>query len=384
MMTANQYILRCTSYALLLALLVVGVNYVIDPYGITNAPRISNLNTYKADINDYTRQLKKYQPLFSAYDTLVLGNSRAEMGIDPAHQCFAESDMHVYNLAMPGAGIRMQLNYALNVMYQQPIKRVFLSVDFIDFISTEQEPLQRPSLLAQETGELRHLPDGELNVEYPLQLSLDYYRSLFSLDALVSSVKTVAGQRASSPDRDTAGFNPARDLAEIVRVEGARALYDQKMQNLAAKYSQPWYLRDTQGQLRVGFDDIEQFMQVAAQNKVEVVLFTHPFHSSYWQLMQEQGHMPAYEDWLTEITALAARYPKVNTGFWDFAGDSPYIHEVFPAEGVRNQVLKWFWEPAHYRKELGDLMVSAMVSPLVSTTLRDQCNAQTTFGRRIF
>jgi hypothetical protein len=43
---------------------------------------------------------------------------------------------------------------------------------------------------------------------------------------------------------------------------------------------------------------------------------------------------------------------------------------------VRSGPLQWFWEPAHYRQELGDLMVDAMLS--------DTCATEIAFGRRVF
>ena len=62
--------------------------------------------------------------------------------------------------------------------------------------------------------------------------------------------------------------------------------------------------------------------------------------------------------------------------FWDFSGDSSFIHEAIPAAGVRSGPLQWFWEPAHYRRQLGDLMVNAMLS--------ERCNADVAFGRQVF
>lgn len=376
MMNARQYTIRSALAAFAVAAVVVVFNYLVDPYGITGAPRISGFNHFKADINDYARQYKKYQPLQREYDTLVLGNSRAEMGIDPQHACFIESDMDVYNLAMPGAGVRMQLNYALNLMYEKPVKRVFLSVDFIDFIDTETPHIQREPLVAQATGELKFLPSGQSNPDYLLAKTKDYARALFSLDALSSSVKTMLRQGGAVPDRTEDGFNPAADLAEIVRVEGARALYDQKMQNLSRKYSQRWYLRDESGSLHPAFSDIEAFLEIARQRDVDVYFFTHPFHTSYWELLARSGLMSAHQQWLEEIVSLAKHYQPATRGFWNFSEDMTYSTERFPEAGGRNDALQWFWEPAHYRRELGDKMVASILAA--------DCSKPGNFGSRAF
>ncbi|MFT4517643.1 MAG: hypothetical protein ACI9JM_000020 [Halioglobus sp.] len=375
-MTANTYIMRLLLCTAIVITVVLGVNYTIDPYGITGATRMAGFNQYKVDINDFTRLNKKYQPLAREHNALVLGNSRVEMGVDPAHSCFVADDLQVYNLGMPGADVRTQINYALNVMYQQPIRQIFLSVDFIDFISTDLNPQVPTPLLDQTTGQLQYLPSGEPNPDYFETKAMDYYKSLFSLDALVSSFKTVVGQNPLAPDRDEAGFNPAQDFQAMVQIEGPRALFDQKMQNLRKKYSERWYLRDANGALGPVFEDLTGFLKIAEQRDVTVYFFTHPFHDSYWALMDEQGLIPLYEDWKRSIVELAQNANRPANQFWDFSEDSSYIHEPVPDVGAKTGPLQWFWEPAHYRAQLGEVMVDAMMS--------ETCGGDVTFGRRIF
>ena len=39
-----------------------------------------------------------------------------------------------------------------------------------------------------------------------------------------------------------------------------------------------------------------------------------------------------------------------------------FTEESVPAAGVRSGPLRWFWEPSHYRSELGDLMLDTMLA----------------------
>lgn len=376
-MPARTYLLRTFLYALLAGCLVAGVNYAVDPYAITGAPRIPGFNEYKAEINEHTWVMKKYQPLLASHNALIVGNSRVELGIRPTHDCFLQNGMEVYNLGIPGAEVSTQLEYALNLVYQQPIKTVFLSIDFTDFISSRQQPPIDASFAAgQATGQFRFTTSGLPNPEYRWVVLRDYFKSLLSLDALVASIKTIALQGRSAADRDNAGFNPARDFAKAVRVEGPHALFAQKMASLRAKYSRPWYFRDAQGQPNRAVGELNAFLDIAAAQGTKVYLFTNPFHDSFWELLRDQGHMPAYEDWMQELESLLRKRRGGAVEFWDFARDSAYIHERVPAAGVRSGPLQWFWEPAHYRQELGDLMVDAMLS--------DTCATEIAFGRRVF
>lgn len=376
-MPARTYLLRTFAFALVLACLVAGINYTVDPYAITGFARVPGFNEFKVEINEHTRVMKKYQPTLSPSNALIVGNSRVELGIAPAHECFNRAGMDVYNLGIPGADVQTQIDYALNLIYQQPIETVFLSIDFTDFISTSQQAIENRSSGEQRVDAgFRFMRSGARNPEYYRAVVRDYFKSLFSLDALVASIKTVALQSSVSPDRDDKGFNPARDFANAVSIEGPRALFDQKMASLQTKYSRPWFLRDSQGQLNTAFAEIDAFLEIAAARGIKVYLFTNPFHDSFWELLRTRNHMPAYLDWMQSMEKLVRDHRGASIEFWDFSSDSPYIHESVPAAGVRSGPLQWFWEPAHYRRELGDIMVSAMLS-------RD-CDTGVDFGRQIF
>lgn len=375
-MNAKTYILRVVFFTVLIVFAVLGLNYFADPYAITDTGRHPGFNQYKVDISNHTRLSKKYQPLLREYNALIIGNSRVEMGIDPSHHCFTQNELRVYNLGLPGASIRIQLNYALNVMYQQPIDAVLLSLDFTDFLSSSAQPEKRaPQLLKQLAGTLEYLSSGHPNPEFVRIKLLDYYKSLFSLDALVSSLKTVVLQGNETADRDENGFNAARDFAHAVGIEGTGALFEQKMHELEKKYSSPWYLRDTNGQLAQSFDDISAFLAMATKRGVEVYLFTNPFHESYWELMEEQSLMSVYADWMQSMTELVRAHQGRSVSMWNFSQNSVYIHEKIPGRGVKTGPLNWFWEPAHYRRELGDIMVDAMFS--------ESCSREAVFGNKV-
>jgi len=375
-MNARTYLSRALLFSLLTAVAVVAVNLVVDPYGIVGTPRIPGLSEYKVESNEHSRLMKKYQPLHAAYNTLIVGNSRVELGIRPSHPCFAKSHLAVYNLGMPGADVRTQLEYAMNLVHEQRIETVFLGIDFTDFISSAPQDVAHPtSFLELTTGEFRYTAAGSPNPDFAVQKARDYLKALFSLDALLASVKTVLMQSPAAPDRDLSGFNPARDFDEAVRVEGPHTLFAQKMNDLRLKYSRPWYLRDTHGNLNSAVADLDAFLSLAGKRGIKVYLFTNPFHEQYWELMRTEGHMPVYEDWMRSMEALAQKHRGDAVAFWDFALDSNYVHEPVPGAGVKSGALQWFWEPAHYRQQLGDLMIESMLS--------ESCESHVVFGRRV-
>ncbi|MEM9253820.1 MAG: hypothetical protein AAGA91_00150 [Pseudomonadota bacterium] len=363
-MSARDYIARTAFCIVLLVIVVVGANYSVDPYGITGAARVDGFNRFKVDINDYARLLKRYQPMNAEYNALIIGNSRVEMGLDPSHSCLVDAGLNTYNLGVPGASVRMQMNYALNVTYQQPIQAVFLSLDFPDFITTDPQPVASlTSLMEESSGSLRLLPSGLPNPSYRSTKALDYYKSLFSLDALTSSVKTVLLQSPLAPDRDNRGFNPARDFENMVMVEGARALFDQKLFDLELVYRRELFLRYPGETSSRRFEDIAEFLSLMRSQGVTVYVFINPFHQLYWDMLERYDLTPLYDDWLKTLSDILATYADANLQWWDFSRVEPYVSEPVPAPGVRSGPLQWFWEPAHYRRELGDRMLESMLGP---------------------
>ena len=377
-MSPKHYTLTFTSALVGLAVFTILINYLVDPYQIFGSAQIRGFNDFKVDINEHVRTSKAFHPYLGKWDALLVGNSRIEMGLDPAHPCFQQAGLKVYNLGIPGAGVRQQLEYALNVIYQQPVKRVYLSVDFVDFLvradntnSVNSVDLASPPI----NKSLRYAFDGSLNPEYAWAALTDRYRALFSLDALLSSIRTLTSQSPQQPDRDDNGFNPARDFKSAVNAEGAHALFKQKMTILEEKYSQRWRLGSNGDGRSQALRLLKEFLRITDARGIKVTIFTNPFHEKFWELMQKQDMVKMQQEWLKQLVQLVKESGIPDVKLWNFSDDPEYIHEVVPGPGEKSGPLNWFWEPAHFRKELGDLMIDSM--------LADECKAPHKFGRQI-
>jgi len=103
-------------------------------------------------------------------------------------------------------------------------------------------------------------------------------------------------------------------------------------------------------------------------------LFTNPLHASFWSMLQRHGHLAYYDDWMQTLVSRLRAREDAQLQFWDFTVDSPYIHEDVPPAADRSGPLQWFWEPSHYRRELGDLMLDSMLS--------GSCGTEVQFGKR--
>lgn len=376
MMSPRRYIFALTLAFLGFSILTVSVNYLVDPYLMMGTKRWQGFNLHKIKIDKHLKISKAYHPNFGEWDTLLVGNSRIEMGLDPNHSCFRKPTKKVYNLGLPGADVRQQLEYALNLIYQQPVKQVFLSIDFVDFLVLNEwrAPKGGPDFDAP-SGRLKFTFDGSKNPDHIWAAFMDHYRALFSLDALFGSLQTLALQSPRQPDRDNRGFNPARDYQYGVSIEGAHAFFAQKMSIMENKYGKGWGLKYNNGSPSQSFTVLARFLEIAEKRGIKVILFTNPFHQNFWDLLRDKNLYEMHQVWLDEVQAVISNVGSPNISLWDFSADSEYIHEKVPADHLKGNPLTWFWEPAHYRKELGDLMLNRM--------LADQCKTESQFGAKL-
>jgi len=49
-----------------------------------------------------------------------------------------------------------------------------------------------------------------------------------------------------------------------------------------------------------------------------------------------------------------------NFNLWDFSGPSIFIQEPVPVGS--NRAMQWYWEPAHYRRDLGDKILESLAT----------------------
>jgi len=355
-MNASRYVLIVSLFSIGLFALVGAFNYVINPYLVFPDHRMDGLNTYKSDINKFVRQAKAYHPLDRSFKTLLVGNSRVEMGLDPAHSCL---DAPAYNLGLPGAGFELQVAYALNLARQdKALKTIFMGLDFTDFTHPANAPPEG-ELTFSGQNRLRFLIDGEKNEGYTWSKMRDFYQSSLSLDATVSSVKTILTQSKTSPNRSLEGFNPANDFRQATRVEGPYQIFQHNLNLLRSKLGQDSEYVIPKQHSTPALIALHTLLAYTQENDIQLYLFINPLHDSFWAVFDELDMMDDYQRWHQDIIRSFQEAGATRAQLYDFGHLPGYTDEAFP-EKKQKQPLNWFWEPAHYRKELGNLLINTM------------------------
>ncbi|MCF6337465.1 MAG: hypothetical protein L3J84_05875 [Gammaproteobacteria bacterium] len=348
---------------LLLLITTAGLNYLVDPYGLFGTSRIAGFNEKKPTANTRVRVVKPYQVTRVQPHALIIGNSRPEMGLDPDHECWPVEKRPVYSLTTPGASVYMQMRQTQHALASTPANLIIVGVDFLDFLVTPEnhaDPYQWPPAVREFEHRLSVTTTGQDNDTYWRQSIRDYVTTVFSLDTLEDSLQTIASQgNINASNQTERGFNPARDYLDIIHSEGQAVLFRQKNdQVISTLLGKNWSIYHAGTRWSRDFEALKQLMETSKKHDAELILFINPYHAQYLESIRQTGKWSLFEQWKRELVKLADNY--TNNAIWDFSGYNAYTTEAESVDKTTN-VMDWFWEPAHYRKELGDLMLNRML-----------------------
>ncbi len=328
-----------------------------------NAERISGFNEKKTAIANYSALYKPYNVTKIQPQTVIVGNSRPEMGIDPESSCWPARNGTVYNLTFPGLSTHAQVGALFHASMTSRVQYILLGVDFSDFLYNRQEvkEVKFPERGSEFFNRLLVDERFENSGKDWLKTSQDYASTLFSLNTLFDSIFTVFTQSPGSTDRTSLGFNPAFDYDEIIHHEGTWVLFEQKLDEMSERFSRPKQTIYDSKQWSLELKSIERAMQLAIERDIQLILFINPYHYTYLESIYDAGYWNEFEDFKRSLTNLVNQYGEYQIALWDFSLYSKYTVSSVPEKSDNNNRLSWFWEPAHYKAELGELLLAKML-----------------------
>ncbi|MBL8422636.1 MAG: hypothetical protein JNK06_03895 [Candidatus Accumulibacter phosphatis] len=341
--------LRLWSFALLATLAAAfALNYWVDPYGLYRTYRDGEWKPHAATQGAL---IKPYQVSMVQPRTVVLGNSRAEIGFDPDDMAWPRAFRPVYNLALPGSGTRTASRLLDHVFAANSPQLVVLGVDFMDFLTA-------PDAQAEESAGIARLlvtPTGQPNRWRWLQMLHDGASTLLSLDAVVHSLNTLRLRgKADVAHLTFAGFNPSNDYRQIARQEGYFNLFRQRdTENLRAyqRRHKNLFLRNSRSS--PAFDDVATILRTAGSQQVPVIVLIYPYHGHLLEILRTTGFWPLFEEWKRTLTDLVATEGRGNAVLWDFSGYHAFARERVPQHNDRTAEVRWYWEAGHFKSSLG-------------------------------
>lgn len=346
--------------ALAVVAAVGAANFIVDPLGVFPSPRIAGFNAVKPYLTHHREASRWAAARRVCADTGIFGNSRAEIGLDPANPIFAEKGLSAFNNALPGTSIAMshqQLAW-LQAAGCMP-KTLILGVEFLDFLGDSSAP---PGV-AERINPTPSI-DGRFLAEV-----------VFSTSGLLDSARTIAIQRARHPATITGrGFNPLLEYIPEAALTGQYVMFRQRAQESLRIWSRkPKRLRTSEDQPSTDEVLLDAFLSRAGAAGNTTYLVIYPYHAQLRMMLERLELGDLFAQWKRRMVAQAARHTAAGhrVEVWDFSGISPETQEAIPARDDRKTQLTYYWEAGHFKKALGDRMLANMFGK------------ESNFGRRL-
>lgn len=322
-------------------------NAFIDPWGLHGLVRIDGVNAVKIRPERAIGELKLARALRHRPDALILGNSRADIGLDPAHDTLTTLAQRPFNLAEPGAALTAQVHQleALLTAGHRP-HLLLVGLELFDLLNAE--PLRRT--------------DWRPRDDLGAQQRVTRLQSVITLSALGDSLLTLRAQHDphAATLRDD-GFNPLRDYEGMAAREGYAPLFRQRAAENARRigaHRWPSRLDAT-----ADFIALRRLLELADQHDIRVECFTYPYHAHILGTLHRAGLMDEVAAWKQALadTVHAAAAQGANVRLWDFVAVTPETAEAVPPPGDRHSVTHWYWEGGHFKAALGHRMLERML-----------------------
>ena len=327
-------------------LIVAGINMAVNPFALFPADGIKGFNQRKTEFFKHIRLVKAYEMRRLRPDVLLLGNSRVDMALDPTHAALQRVSGKAYNAALTGGTLYESLRYLQHAHALNPTKLAVLGLDKGMF-----ETLTQPDF---DEGVLTAAADGRLN-GFPVS---NLIRTTLSLDTLGASWRTIRRQQELYLREFRAdGMRMPENADHAIQREGGYRLVFGKTLIKSVEVESETILAAERMRSFVHFRRLLDFCRA---EKIDLRLYIHPVHAWTTENYFALGQMENFDGWkraLVEI--LIDEGGVVNAPFplWDFSGYNAVTTEGVPGADDRVARMRYYWEPLHYTKLVGDLIL---------------------------
>tara|TARA_Y100001956_G_scaffold13220_1_gene12522 strand:+ start:1363 stop:2511 length:1149 start_codon:yes stop_codon:yes gene_type:complete len=353
-----NYLTRLDLCIVLVFALVGGFNFLVDPYGFYWSPALEGFNQQKTQADERVREVTPYRALALQPDTVLIGNSRVQLGI--AAESKVLEGRKAYNLSLPGAGLTETLRHALSqARHNHNLTTMIIALDYRYFLHNYS---QSPGPWPQEELLNTITQPPESTIARIKRI----YPAVFSLDTLFDSVRTVAQQGGTYNNITRLGSNTGGYYLDAIKAEGKKRFYKHQFDGLYMRFGRQHLTYEANGTV-YSTDLLTTFLDEMrkAHPSVNIYFFINPYHQSYWQVIYRSGHWGSYLKWKRDLARIADKYPEYPV--YDFSLPSQQTLE--PLNYAQDkQLMTWYWEPAHYRPALGDEVLKALLGHATTST----------------
>lgn len=346
------------------------INFIVDPFDTFQLIEFEGLNRNKPAM--YTnnsvakaRLVNQLKPV-----SLVLGNSRSEVGINPESTLWHGAGHPRFNLSLASGDIADALTFLKFANAIQPVKHVILTTDFLMF---------KANRITDENREIKR--KARLNEFYTDdKKTINWFYSLFTLDALKASLHTLGIQDMSKDySYKRNGMRSYRILEEEHLRSGHRQMFKKseeyfKLSKFYQKLDNDYYLFSPTSRTAPGLDAFQALVDMCHQNEIDLAIIISPIHARLLDLIKENGNWLEFENWKRTLVDIAhnanqKRAAEKQITLWDFSGYNAITMEKIPVAGDNKTKMQWYWEASHYKEITGDMILRRIFSHQLPATV---------------
>ena len=350
----KQVIVTCLFVLIIAAMF----NFIIDPYNIFQAIDLPGFNTSKAGAADRVALSKSYMVDKLKAKTIILGSSKIDIGIDPSSRYIPSSCKPMFNFGIPGSGLYEQYRYLQHANSFYKIDLVIIGLEFENFLSKQNTKNLYPPVFMDFENRLKINYDGSNNSRRIIQMFKDYSAALLSNTATYDSIKTIASGETIWLSRAGLSSGQQRFGSET----------QNKGYNSVFKNTLAHQLKNNQGLVvcdnSVAFKALDSIIHYCYRNNIKIILMIPPSHAFQYELWDMVNLWSEFERWkqslVEKIGKLEANL-KISVPLWDYSYYNGLTTEVVPPPYDKT-VMKFYWEPIHFKKNLGDIILNEILS----------------------
>ena len=335
-------------------------NGFIDSYGLIDTPRIYGINARKPHIMKNARTAKAFAVRKIKPDSIILGSSRSETGINPDNSAWPISQYGRYNLSFPSARINEIYAYLRHAQAQRKLRHVVLGLDLFMF---------DPNFRNEINFDIHRLDIDETNVLLNSGMREDLVTALLSYDALVASFDTIRSQRLPVDDYIHNGLRNSEFREAKIRELGgySRAFSAELGQTLRARDGAGTltYL-DNLGNSPDTLETFENLVKFCNQQNIALYIFISPIHVYRQELFRQLGMWPQFEQWKRDLVKIlsAAHFDsqRGSPTLLDYATANYVTTESVPSGDDQRIKMSFYWEASHYKVSAGNIILQELFS----------------------
>jgi hypothetical protein len=337
----------------------------MDPFYYYGSADKPGINEMRYGAIDFPELAKKHSIEWYRPHSLILGTSRAQIGLDPSHRKFIDGP--TYNLAYPGSTMRQTFALFERAVATGEIKETVLAIDFFMFRAARSED-GGSGWFSAFAGLLKEQRNRVIDF-WTANLSSAAIK-LASNDFLLNSKNFDFGGMRWVMRRD--GYNILLNRQSI--------RYDEMFGLVEASYAKDYTngsfcLSSKPGESSLG--DLRSLVELARIKGVKLQIAISPAHAALWEVIDQAGLWQKWEDWKRDVVRIAAEVkdPGWSVPVFDFSGYNAITTEAVPIGSPEVQMAN-YWDPSHYKRHVGNMVLDKLLG-------NDQLSAESEFGTLI-